>query len=128
MMLEEKVHQLNDREAKLKQKIQELGDQIDERDQVILEMKKRLECEQTDQVIFEAKIKQLEFDVSQSRSQTQGFIAVNQTLTLQNEELKTREREEALKNDLLSNQLVGAERQLNIRVQELKQSQETITR
>lgn len=40
-----------------------MADQIDERDEVILDMKKRLECEQTDQVIFEAKIKQLDFDI-----------------------------------------------------------------
>ena len=34
-----------------------MADQINERDEVILDMKKRLECEQTDQVIYEAKIK-----------------------------------------------------------------------
>ena len=43
----------------MKQKIGEASEATDERDQVILEMKKRLECEQTDEVIYEAKIKQL---------------------------------------------------------------------
>lgn len=67
MMLEEKINQLMDREAKLKETVKKQTDEIDERDSVIINMKKRLECEQTDQVIFEAKIKQLEHDFQQQR-------------------------------------------------------------
>ena len=63
MMLEEKIHQLTEKEADLKETVKRQTEQIDERDSVILDMKKRLECEQTDQVIFENKIKQLEFDL-----------------------------------------------------------------
>ena len=44
-MLEEKVHQLTEREVGLKEKVSNLSEQVDERDEVILEMKKRLECE-----------------------------------------------------------------------------------
>ena len=51
--------------------MQGLNEQIDERDQVILDMKKRLECEQTDQIIFEGRIKQLEFELEQQKQQTQ---------------------------------------------------------
>ena len=74
MMLEEKVHQLTEREAGLKEKVSSLSEQIEERDEVILEMKKRLECEQTDQVVFETKIKQLEFDLVQSKQQGSDLL------------------------------------------------------
>ena len=74
MMLEEKVHQLTEREAGLKEKVSSLSEQIEERDEVILEMKKRLECEQTDQVVFETKIKQLEFDLAQSKQQGSDLL------------------------------------------------------
>ena len=47
-MLEEKVYQMTEREVGLKEKVSTLSEQIEERDEVILEMKKRLECEQTD--------------------------------------------------------------------------------
>ena len=70
MMLEEKVRQLQEREAQLKQKVSETEDRVDERDTVILEMKKRLECEETDQVVYETKIKQLEHDLEKQRQQT----------------------------------------------------------
>ena len=73
-MLEEKVHQLTEREAGLKEKVSSLSEQIEERDEVILEMKKRLECEQTDQVVFETKIKQLEFDLAQSKQQGSDLL------------------------------------------------------
>ena len=59
-----------DKEANLKETVQKQSNQIDERDSVILDMKKRLECEQTDQIIFENKIKQIEFDLQQQRQQT----------------------------------------------------------
>ena len=48
MMLEEKLNQFQERQAQQKDKIKGLNLQVDERDQVILDMKKRLECEQTD--------------------------------------------------------------------------------
>ena len=70
MMLEEKINQLMEKEASLKETVQKQSNQIDERDSVILDMKKRLECEQTDQIIFENKIKQIEFDLQQQRQQT----------------------------------------------------------
>ena len=47
-MMEEKVNQMTEREVGLKEKVSTLSEQIEERDEVIIEMKKRLECEQTD--------------------------------------------------------------------------------
>ena len=44
-MQDEKINQLQEKEAQLKEKIQSLTDEVDERDKVILEMKKRPECE-----------------------------------------------------------------------------------
>lgn len=67
MMLEEKLRQSEARETNLKEKLKIATEEVDERDSVILEMKKRLECEETDQIIFEAKIKQLEHDLQQQR-------------------------------------------------------------
>ena len=65
---------MTDREVGLKEKVSTLSEQIEERDEVILEMKKRLECEQTDQVVFEAKIRQLEFDLAQSKQQGSDLL------------------------------------------------------
>ena len=76
---------------------------MDERDTVILEMKKRLECEETDQVVFETKIKQLEHDLEKQREQTQSLLERNKSLSVENEELKHKERETSLQNDLLNN-------------------------
>lgn len=105
MMQQEKINQLQEREAQLKGKVGTMEEGTDERDQVILEMKKRLECEQTDEVIFEAKIKQLKFDLEQARAQGQSLLEANKSLSVENEQLKNKEREQALKIDLVSNQL-----------------------
>ena len=64
-------------------------------------MKKRLECEQTDQVIFEGKVKQLEFDLEHSRKQCSGLMQANQQLSVANEEIKHSEREGTLKMELV---------------------------
>ena len=61
----------------LKEKLERMKDEVDERDQVILDMKKSLECEQTDEIIYEGKVKQLQFDLEQQRAHSQGFLDVN---------------------------------------------------
>ena len=50
---------------------------LGERDNMIAEMKKRLDCEQTDQVIYEKRIKAIESDLSLVREKNQEFMTNN---------------------------------------------------
>ena len=64
-------------------------------------MKERLECEQTDQVIYENKIKVYEEDLARIRSQAQTLLKSNNEYSYENEELKRADRDLQLTNELL---------------------------
>ena len=85
--------------------MEKIRTEVDERDSVILEMKGRLECEQTDQVIYEKKIKGYENDLERIRSQAQTLLKSNNELAYENEETKRTDRDLHLRNELLQNQV-----------------------
>ena len=126
MLAEEKMEQLKLKMQEMKEKMEAVEDQVSERDSVILEMKKRLNCEQTDQVIYESRLKQMSHDLDQLKKSSANLTKTNQEIEIEIEQLKQEKRETGLKVDLLKNQIQSLERQVGSKVVEIKQQTQTI--
>lgn len=70
---------------------------------MILDLNQRLNCEQTDQVIYENKIKSFESDTERLRAQVQHLLKQNNEISHQYEEMKRADRDLQLRNELLQN-------------------------
>lgn len=121
MLAEEKMEQLKAKMSELKEKMDSVEEQVSERDSVILEMKKRLDCEQTDQVIYESRLKQMTHDLDLFKKSSTSLTKSNQEIEIELEQLKQQKRETGLKIDLLKNQIQSLERQVGSKVVEIKQ-------
>ena len=70
---------------------------------MILDLNQRLNCEQTDQVIYENEIKSFESDTERLRAQVQHLLKQNNEISHQYEEMKRADRDLQLRNELLQN-------------------------
>ena len=127
-ILDEKLHQMTERESDFRGQFTALTNEIKFKDQQLDDLQARINCGQTDDVVYRSKIKQLEFDLGQSNSKTTLLQSENQILSVQFEELKHVERDQSLKVELLTNQVQSTNRQLTTKVHEHKLSHETITK